>query len=136
MQNVSRDRVAAAVLCFMPFVAGGLGAASPFRQSNSYSFIGIAVFAMFLVTAWYAGAKKVTSKDDRARSLAISGSFFILPWSLIGLLWTGLGTPWDALPADNVMRYLVLAVSSVAVTIGFFCLYRETVEPGGTTLRL
>lgn len=131
MQNVSREKVAAAILCLMPFVAGGLGAASPLRQFSGHLFIGIAVFAIFVVTAWYAGLNKVRSKDDRLRSFAVSGCFFIIPWSLIGLLWTGLGTPWEAIPADNVMRYLVLAVSSVAVTIGFFCLYRETAGSGG-----
>ena len=41
------------------------------------------------------------------------------PFVLIGALWVGLGPPWQATAPENVMRYVVLMVASLAVSTGF-----------------
>jgi hypothetical protein len=69
--------------------------------------------------ASWAGDQK---RHRREQSLALAGGFLIVPFTLVSLLWVGLGPPWEATPAENVMRYLVLLVNSIAITMGFVVL--------------
>lgn len=85
--------------------------------------IGIVCFALIVMSAWILGRDSMRA-GDRNRMIAIAGSLLIAPWAIIALLWIGVATPWDATPSENVMRYEVLAVASIAVTIGFVFLYR------------
>ncbi|HEX4934855.1 MAG TPA: hypothetical protein VFV33_16815, partial [Gemmatimonadaceae bacterium] len=62
-----------------------------------------------------------------------AGLFLVTPWALIGLLWIGLGTPWDATPPENKMRYAVLLAGAIAVT-GGFALLREALRDSGERL--
>jgi hypothetical protein len=43
----------------------------------------------------------------------------VTPFLLMGALWVGLGTPWDATVSENEMRYLVLLAMAVAESVGF-----------------
>jgi hypothetical protein len=54
--------------------------------------------------------------------MALAGISLVSPFAVISLLWVGLGTPWDATPAENQMRYLVLLFGSIAVSVGFVIL--------------
>jgi hypothetical protein len=115
-----------AFLCIAPFIAGGLGGATPLRQVTGRPLIGIVLFVLIAIAAWTLGSKKLLGRNPSAAS----GTAFIFPWTLIGLLWTGLGTPWDATASENVMRYEVLAVGSIAITIGFVFLHRVLIDVG------
>jgi hypothetical protein len=67
---------------------------------------------------------------EGARRLALAGGFLVAPWAVISLLWVGLGTPWDATPAENEMRYLVLLFGSIAVTVAFLVLKEALGDAG------
>jgi hypothetical protein len=54
----------------------------------------------------------------------------IVPFTLMALLWVGLAPPWQATPAENRMRYLVLLIDSIAVTGGFIVLEQALQEAG------
>jgi hypothetical protein len=62
------------------------------------------------------------SRTDVARRLVLAGTLLVAPFALVGLLWVGLATPWEATPLENRMRYAVLLAMSVAVTTGFLAL--------------
>ncbi len=109
-------------LCIAPFLAGALGAPRPLRELSFYPVIGAVCFIMILAAAWTLGFRRVFSTRAKGRRFAVAGGLLLVPTALIALLWTGLATPWDATPAENLMRYEVLAVSSVAVTAGLVLL--------------
>jgi hypothetical protein len=46
-------------------------------------------------------------------------ALLIAPFTLFGLFWIGLATPWEATIAENRMRYLVLMASAVVIALGF-----------------
>jgi hypothetical protein len=95
-----------------------------------YQAIGGAVFAVVLIAAWILGARAIKSGAEGEQRLAIAGVFLIVPFALVLLLWVGLGPPWVATPPENLMRYLVLLVSSIAVSGGFVVL-KDALSEGG-----
>lgn len=62
--------------------------------------------------------------------LGVGGTFLVLPFTLIALLWTGLGTPWEATAGENQMRYLVLLAGLAGSVVGFV-LVAEAARQGG-----
>jgi hypothetical protein len=74
------------------------------------------------------GRSKQTRKGRKGSLLA--GGFLIVPFALISLLWVGLGPPWGSTPTENVMRYLALLVSAIAVSGGFVVLKEALSEAG------
>ncbi len=128
--KTTSQKAAFAILCLVPFFAVGLASARPLRQTGYYTLIGIVSFLVIAVSAWFAGLNRIRSDVGNGRQRAIGGGLFLTPSALMTLLWVGLGTPWDATPGENVMRYEVLTVSSIAVTIGFLSLYRILQDTG------
>src|SRR5205807_9693268 len=76
-------------------------------------------FAAMGFAAWTLGARAITSTSRAPRLLALAGIFFITPFALLALLWVGLGPPWQATPAENQMRYLVLTAMAIAIVAAF-----------------
>ena len=103
-------------------VAIVIGAIRPLRVSPLYQVIGIIQFAAMGFAAWTLGARAITSTSRAPRLLALAGIFFITPFALLALLWVGLGPPWQATPAENQMRYLVLTAMAIAIVVGFVVL--------------
>src|SRR5438874_12559009 len=64
------------------------------------------------------------------RLLGLAGTLLITPFALVALLWVGLGGPWQANPAENQMRYLVLIVMATAIASGFVVLREELSQEG------
>lgn len=99
-----------------------IGAVRPLRIHGVHQIIGLVQFAVMAVLAWTLGARAIRSEEQPRRQLALAGMFLIAPFALVGLLWVGLGPPWQATPTENQMRYLVLSVMAIAVTCGFVML--------------
>ena len=103
-------------------VAIVLGAIRPLRVSPAYQVIGTIQFAAMAFSAWTLGARAITAAARGPRLLALAGIFLITPFALLALLWVGLGPPWQATPAENQMRYLVLTAMAIAIVVGFVVL--------------
>ncbi len=111
-----------------------LAAIRPLRVSPAYQVIGIIQFAAMAVAAWTVGARAITAVTRAPRLLALAGIFFITPFALLALFWVGLGPPWEATPPENQMRYLVLAVMTIAIVVGFVVL-REALSEADEKFR-
>src|SRR5207244_8355099 len=115
-------------------VARVIGALRPLRVSRAYQVIGIMQFGAMAFAAWPLGARAITSTSRGPRLLALAGIFLITPFALLALLWVGLGPPWQATPAENQMRYLVLTAMAIAIVVGFVVL-REALSEADVKFR-
>lgn len=120
--NAKLENTAFSLLGAAPFVVAGLVAAKPLRAGGIHPFVGFAAFAVITASVFVLARDGFRSEERRDMSAA--GVLFIMPYALFSLLWVGMATPWDATPGENVMRYEVLAASTIAVTLGFFFVYR------------
>lgn len=127
-------RLAHGFLTALPLLAAALAAPRPLRIPGVHAVIGAAVFALTLASAWSACADPLRSGVPRRAKLALGGLLLLAPFALMAFLWVGLGTPWDATPAENQMRYLVLLTMGVCVTLGFVALHSALVEAGERVL--
>ena len=115
-------------------VAIVVDAIRPLRVSPLYQGIGVIQFAAMVWAAWTLGARAITTSDHKPRLLALAGIFLITPFALLALLWVGLGPPWQATPAENQMRYLVLTAMAIAIVVGFVVL-REALSEADEKFR-
>ena len=118
MANSTR-RASFVFLCCVPFLNFITAGDRALRIPGVYQSAGIAFFALVAVAAWALGGNALRSGPGAARRLALGGGMLLGPWALVSLCWVGLSTPWEATPGENVMRYQVLLVGAMAVTIGF-----------------
>ncbi len=82
------------------------------------------------MAAWTLSAGAIRAAVQGRRLLGLAGTLLITPFALVALLWVGLGGPWQANPAENQMRYLVLIVMATAIAGGFVVL-REALSQAG-----
>lgn len=115
-------RVSKVFLCSVPILAIGFAAPRALRVAGVYHTIGGVLFVAIVTAAWILGARSIRSGTESEQLLALTGALLLTPFTLVALFWVGLGPPWEATPPENVMRYLVLLVSSIAVTGGFVLL--------------
>jgi hypothetical protein len=118
----TRRRVSYFFLCLTPVLAIGFAAPRALRVPWVYQSIGWLLFAAIVIAAWLLGVRAIWTGSEQQKRLAHAGGFLIAPFALIALFWVGLGPPWNATPPENVMRYLVLLVSTIAVSAGFVLL--------------
>ncbi|MFO0837425.1 MAG: hypothetical protein U1D55_02790 [Phycisphaerae bacterium] len=123
-------RICYVFLCALPFVAGVFASARPLRAAGLSRILGVVLFTAILVTAWVAGPRRVDLRENGRGKQALAGLLLIVPWTLVSLLWVGLGPPFQATISENYMRYLVLVWSSIFVTIGFVIL-KEVLNDAG-----
>jgi hypothetical protein len=121
MDYTSR-RVSHVFLRMVPVLAIIFAAVRSLRVPGVYQAIGGVLFAAIVMAAWALGARAIRGGAEGEQRLALAGGFLLAPLALVSLLWVGLGPPWGSTPAENVMRYLVLLASSIAVTSGFVVL--------------
>lgn len=129
MDSTSR-RVSYVFLCTVPVLAIIFAAVRALRVPGVYQAIGWVLFATIVVAGWILGARGIRGSAEGEQRLALAGGLLIVPFALIALLWVGLGPPWGSTPAENVMRYQVLLVSSIAVSCGFVVLRGPLSEAG------
>ena len=123
-------RVSYVFLCTVPILAIAVAAPRALRVSPIYQTVGGVLFAAIVIAAWILGARGIRAGAEGKQRLALAGGLVLTPFALVVLLWVGLGPPWDANPKENVMRYLVLLVSSAAVSSGFVVLKEALSEAG------
>ena len=117
-------------LCLVPVLAIVAAAPRALRVPGVYQAIGVVLFAATAIAAWTLAARAIRAGTESEQRLALAGGFLIVPFALVSLLWVGLGPPWNATPPENVMRYVVLLVSSIAVSGGFIVLKDALSEAG------
>lgn len=115
-------RLSFVTLCAAPLVAAALAASRALRVEGVHQAIGVVFFLVIAGAVWQFARLALRSRSDMARRLAVAGALLVVPFALVGLLWVGLATPWEATPLENRMRYAVLLAMSVAVTTGLLVL--------------
>ena len=128
--NDTVRRVSYIFLCSAPLVVSVVVGVRAFRIPGIYQALGATLFAAIGVAAWTLGARAIRAGAEPERRMALIGGLLLLPFALVSLLWVGLGTPGEATPAENQMRFLVLLVGSIAVTGGFVVLEQALHEAG------
>lgn len=109
-------------LCVLPFVAIGLAGARPLHELPGHAFIGVLLSIIALYCIGRLVGPAMASSDSPARALVLAGALLLGPWILIGLLWVGLGAPFQASATENQHRYLLLMVNALLVGGGFIVL--------------
>jgi len=123
-------RISYVFLCAFPVVALAFGSVRALRVTGVYQTIGAVLFVLISIAAWVVGARVTRSAAEVEQRLALAGVFLLVPFALVALLWVGLGPPWIATPAENLMRYVVLLASSLCVSAGFIVLKDALSEAG------
>ena len=123
-------RISYVFLCTVPVLAIAVAAPRALRVSPIYQTVGGVLFAAIVIAAWILGARAIRAGAEGKGGLALAGGLLLTPFALVALLWVGLGPPWDASPRENVMRYLVLLISSIAVSGGLIVLQEALSEAG------
>jgi hypothetical protein len=123
-------RLSYVFLCLVPFLAFVVVGVRAFRVPGIYQVAGLAYFTVIAFAAWKLSAGAIRADVQSRRLLVLAGMLLITPFALVSLLWVGLGTPWQATPAENQMRYLVLIVMATAISTGFVVL-REALSEAG-----
>lgn len=86
--------------------------------------------AMMCVGAWLLGASAmIAGISPERQSLAVVGSLLILPWVLFSFL-AGYGRPDQSNASENLWRYIILLVSTMAVGGGLVLLKEALSEAG------
>lgn len=129
VQSRSR-RIGFAFLCTAPFLNLVVLGVRAFHVDGVYQIAGVAYFSTIMFAMWSTGARALFKADAAVQRLALAGVLLLVPLSLIGLLWVGIGAPWQATLAENRMRFLVLAAGSIALTSGFVILQQALREEG------
>lgn len=130
MQRRLARRLAFSFTCALPFLAAGLAALRPLRGTGLEHVLGLLVLALALGAIAASCASALRDGQRHARQFALGGALLQVPFLLMGLLWIGLGTPWDATPSENVLRYLVLLAMAVSVLAGFAIMRSALLESG------
>jgi hypothetical protein len=112
------QRLSYLFLCAGPFLAIVLAAIRPLRVPGVHEATGWAVFTLFAVATWRLAGRGVKARLPEKRLAATAGTLLVLPFSLMALLWVGLGPPWQATAVENQMRYVVLVTMAAAVVGG------------------
>jgi hypothetical protein len=123
-------RVSYVFLCIVPFLSFVIVGVRALRVPGVYQIVGVAYFAAIAVAVWTLSAGAIKAVVQRRRLLGVAGMLLVTPFSLVALLWVGLGPPWVANAAENQMRYLVLIVMATAIAGGFVAL-REALSEAG-----
>ena len=105
-------------LCALPFVAVAFGGPRPLHDVPGHELIGVAVFALALACLWRA-ASAIASDGLPSRVRVLAAVLLLAPWLLVGLLWVGLGAPFQATALENQHRYIVLMANALLVGAGF-----------------
>ena len=122
-------RVSYVFLCLVPFLLFPLVGVRALRIPGVYQTVGAVLFTAIIIAAWLLGVRAIKGPQGR-QTLALAGTFLLVPSTLFSLLWIGLASPGEATPVENRMRFLVLVVGSIAVTGGFVVL-REALHEAG-----
>jgi hypothetical protein len=128
--DTTARRASYVFLCTVPVLAIAFAAPRSLRIAGLYQSIGAVLFAAILLAAWILGARAIRTGGEAKQRLVLAGGFLLVPFVVISLFWVGLGPPWVSTAVENRMRYIVLLVSSIAITGGFVVLKEALSEAG------
>src|SRR5258705_787282 len=128
--NRTARRISYIFLCALPFLDLVVAGVRALRIPGVYQAIGVLLLAVIVIAAWILGARVIGSGAAERRRLALGGTLLILPWTIISLLWVGLGPPFQATAPENHMRYLVLLANAAIVASAFVVLKEELYDAG------
>jgi hypothetical protein len=123
------QRIGLAVLCVSLLVTTILFAIRVEYTSPVHEFIAAAQIGLGCLSAWILGASAMIGGPLDCQKLAVAGSLLITPWIMFALL-AGFGRPDQSSAAENLSRYIVLFVSSMAVGGGLIVLREALSEQG------
>lgn len=129
MSDILR-RVSCIFLWSAPLLVAGVVGVRALRIPGLYQALGITWFAAIVGAAWGVSARAIRSGVEAKQRVGLVAGLFLLPFALVSLLWVGLGTPGEASPAENKMRFLILLLGAIAVTGGFAVLEQALHEAG------
>jgi len=119
-------------LSVFPFVELAVVAPRALRVPGLHQGVGAVVCVSGAVAAWILGARRIPAEREEGGMAAVAGILLLLPWLLIGLLWVGLGPPFQATIEENHMRYLVLLASAILVPCGIVAMKEALCRAGET----
>jgi hypothetical protein len=128
--NRPASRISYIFLCTLPFLLLVVAGVRALRIPGVYQSVGVALFGAVLLAAWILGARVIASGAAEGRRVALAGALLVAPWAIISLLWVGIGAPFQATPAENHMRFLVLLANSIVVAGAFVALKEALSEAG------
>ena len=128
--NSTARRASYVYLCLVPFLDMAFVVPRALRVSGVYQSIGVVLFAAIVAAVWLLALRTIKAGNGDRLRLAVAGGLLLVPYALVSLLWVGLSTPWEATAPENLMRYVVLLVASVAVAGGFVALTVALSEAG------
>ena len=117
-------------LCILPLFVAPLTAIRALRIPGVHHAIGLVLFGVMTYAARRLARPEPGSTDGAAALRAQGGTAWLAPTGIVALLWVGLATPWHSTPAENQMRYTVLLVGAVCVTLGSFLVKEALGEAG------
>jgi hypothetical protein len=126
------ERSSYVFLCLVPLVATALIAPRALRIPIVYQIVGGSMFVAIAAATWTLAIRGRST--DEANRLAVAGALLLAPFEILTVLWVGLGPPWEATAPENVMRYAVLAVVTVAIS-GGFVVTRDALAGAGERIR-
>jgi hypothetical protein len=128
--SATRTRISYLFLCAVPFLNFAVVGVRALRIPGVYEVVGCILFAAIGIAAWTLGVRVIPDGLAAGRRLALAGTLLILPFSLVSLLWVGLGAPFQATAAENHMRYVVLLTDALVVAVAFVILKEELDDTG------
>lgn len=117
-------------LCVAPALIAPVAGARPLRVPILHESLGLLLFGLMAVASWLLVRPTPEGRSPVDGRLRGAGMLLLAPWALIALFWVGLGTPWDATPIENRMRYAVLLAGATGVTAGCVLLSGALEESG------
>lgn len=129
-QATPTSKAAFLFLCAVPFLDMILFGVRALRIPGIHQIAGLLYFSLVTAAAWSLGCRALKTGSDQAQRLALAGALLLAPFATMGLLWIGIGAPWQATLQENNMRFIVLVSSAAAITAGFVVLQQALREDG------
>jgi len=106
------------ILCILPVFIVPLTAVRALRVPGVHQALGLLLSGTMAYAARRLARPEAGAAVEVAALRREAGMAWLSPAACIALLWVGLGTPWEATPVENKLRYFVLLVGAVVVTMG------------------
>jgi hypothetical protein len=123
------QRLSLAVLCTSLVVTTVLFAIPAEYKFPVREIMAAAQIGVTCLSAWFLGASAMINAARDRQKLAIAGLLLIMPWILFGLL-SGFARPDLSSPPENLSRYIVLFISTIAVGGGLIVVKEVLSEVG------
>lgn len=122
-------------LTAIPFLAAILAFAIGHVNYKIYLPIWLINSILMILAAWILSRQNAAKRDDAKSRLIISGWFLIIPWIFISIF-AGFGPPpstiegWVENAMEQQIRYLILIVAGISITIGLVLISEELKRKG------